>query len=188
MDLERSANGALAGALAAAAWAAQQPVDKRVFGSRYDDVELLGRALVRGRRWYPAGLAFHLQNGALFGAVYAQARPFLPGPPAARGLLAALAENFGLWPLVRLTDRLHPARDRLPVLAGSRRALAQATWRHALFGVLLGIVEQRLNAARDADLPVPADTNGHGPLEAAAVSAPVPAQPPLRAAGQRRRA
>jgi hypothetical protein len=46
---------------------------------------------------------------------------------------------------VRLTDRHHPAREELPRLTGNRRALAQATWRHALFGVVLGAVEARLN-------------------------------------------
>src|SRR3954468_5091188 len=48
MELRRPLNGALAGAAAAAAWAAQQPLDKRVFGSRYDDVELLGKLVTPG--------------------------------------------------------------------------------------------------------------------------------------------
>ena len=47
MDLRRTLNGGLAGALAAAVWAAQQPIDKRLFGSRYDDVELLGKLVTR---------------------------------------------------------------------------------------------------------------------------------------------
>ena len=51
MELRRTLNGALAGAAAAAAWAAQQPLDKRVFGSRYDDVELLGKLVTRGPAW-----------------------------------------------------------------------------------------------------------------------------------------
>jgi hypothetical protein len=139
------ARGASAGALGAAAWAAQQPIDKRVFGSDYDDVELLGK-LVTLRRWWPvAGLALHIGNGALFGAAYALARPLLAGPWWARGLLAAQAENFGLWPLVRFTDRYHPARDELCRLGSNRRALAQATWRHAIFGLVLGA----LTRARD---------------------------------------
>src|ERR687894_2096195 len=107
MDLRRSLNGALAGGLAAGLWAAQQPLDKRVGGSGYDDVELLGKLVTRGPGWPVAGTALHLLNGALFGAVYAQLRPFLPGPPAARGLLVAQVENFGLWPLVASVDRLH---------------------------------------------------------------------------------
>jgi hypothetical protein len=130
--------GAAAGAAAAAVWAAQQPLDKRLFGSGYDDVELLGKLVTRKRWWPLAGLGIHIANGAAFGAVYAIARPPLPGPGWARGLLAAQLENFGLWPLVRLTDRYHPARGELPRLAGDRRALAQATWRHAIFGIVLG--------------------------------------------------
>ena len=57
MELRRTLNGALAGAAAAAAWAAQQPLDKRVFGSRYDDVELLGKLVTRGPAWPAAGQA-----------------------------------------------------------------------------------------------------------------------------------
>src|SRR5215212_5586412 len=112
MDLRRSLNGALAGGLAAGLWAAQQPLDKRVGGSAYDDVELLGKLLTRGAAWPLAGAGLHVGNGAVFGAIYAQLRPFLPGPPAVRGLVAAMAEHVCLWPLGALADRLHPARDR----------------------------------------------------------------------------
>jgi hypothetical protein len=87
----------------------------------------------------------HVTNGAIFGAVYASLRPFVPGPPVALALGAALAENFGFWPFGRVVDRLHPARNELEPLAGNRRALAAATWRHALFGVALGALEARLN-------------------------------------------
>jgi hypothetical protein len=142
----RAGRGAIAGALAAAAWAAQQPLDKRAFRSRYDDVELLGKLVTRGPRWRAPGLAFHLMNGSLFGAVFALARPRLPGTPFGQALAAAMAEHFGLWPLGRVSDRFHPARRALPRLSGSRRALAQATWRHLLFGALLGTLEPRLNA------------------------------------------
>ena len=64
----------------------------------------------------------------------------LPGPPWWRGLLAAQVENFGGWPLGRLVDRFHPARAELVPLTGNRRALAQATWRHAIFGIVLGVL------------------------------------------------
>ena len=62
--LTRSGRGALAGALAAALWAAQQPLDKRVFGFPFDDVELLGKAVTSGPHWRAAGMAMHLANGA----------------------------------------------------------------------------------------------------------------------------
>ncbi len=67
----RTLRGALAGAAAAGVWAAQQPLDKQVFGSDYDDVELLGKFVTSESAWLPIGLAMHLQNGALFGAAYA---------------------------------------------------------------------------------------------------------------------
>lgn len=146
IDLRRSARGALAGAAAASVWALQQPLDKRIFGHRYDDVELLGRFLTgEDDGWYAPGFAAHAANGALFGAVYAQLAPLLPGPPAARGLQLALVEHLGLWPAGRLSDRFHPGRKKLPRLTGSRRAFWQAAWRHALFGVLLGELEGRLD-------------------------------------------
>ena len=165
-------NGALAGAVAAAVWAAQQPLDKRVFGSDYDDVELLGKLVTRDAAWPGAGLVLHIQSGALVGAVYAYARPFLPGPGASRGVIAAMAEHVGLWPLTRVSDRLHPARGDLPSLWGNRRAFAQATWRHLLFGVVMGELEHRLNAEDEYEPPqVPASSNGHGNIERAAVGA-----------------
>ncbi|MEX2252635.1 MAG: hypothetical protein WD649_00635, partial [Thermoleophilaceae bacterium] len=160
--------GAIAGALAAAAWAAIQPLDKQLFRSGYDDVELLGKALTRERWWPAAGLGLHLANGAAFGAVYAQGRPFIPGPPVARGLLAALAENLATWPLTAVSDRYHPARGDLPKLSGDARAFAQATFRHALFGLVLGELERRLNSEHDDEPPpVPVSSNGHGNIEAA---------------------
>jgi hypothetical protein len=165
-------NGALAGAIAAGVWAAQQPLDKRVFDCEHDDVELLGKLVTRGDAWPLAGLALHLENGALFGAGYAQARPFIPGPAPLRGVLAAMVENFAAWPLTRVSDRYHPARGDLVALAGNRRALAQATWRHFVFGVVLGELERRLNAEDEFEPPeVPISSNGHGNIEHAAVGA-----------------
>jgi hypothetical protein len=153
IDRARTIRGALAGALAASVWAAQMPLDKRAFGAELDDVELLGKAITRGRWWPVAGWVAHVQNGALFGAVYANAAPRMPLPSWARGPAAGIAENFATWPLVALTERLHPARGELPASFANPRALAQATWRHLLFGVLLGELERRLNADDRVDPP-----------------------------------
>jgi hypothetical protein len=64
---------------------------------------------------------------------------------------------------------VHPARKELPKLAGNPRALAQATWRHLVFGFVLGELERRLNAPEEAEVPpyehVVVSTNGHGNLE-----------------------
>jgi len=167
MILARSTAGAIAGALGATVWAAQQPLDKRVFGCRYDDVELLGKLVTRGRAWPVVGLVLHVQNGALFGIAYAHLKTSLPGPPVARGMTAALIENFALWPLGALVDRIHPARQELPTLGRNPRALAQATWRHAIFGAAVGILEQQLSERAESESSeIPADSNGHGDIEA----------------------
>ncbi len=171
MTASRSLNGAIAGGLGAAVWAAQTPLDKRVFGVDYSDVELLGKAVTRGSEWRAVGIALHIGTGAAFGALYAQLRPFLFGPPVLRAMTAALAENFASWPLIDLAEEHHPAKRELPKLSGNPRALAQATWRHALFGAVLGIVEQRLNRSREAEPPfVPVSSNGHGNIEHAATA------------------
>jgi hypothetical protein len=168
IDRAKTIRGALAGALAAGVWAAQMPLDKRAFGTAFDDVESLGKAVTRGRGWPLVGWILHLQNGALFGAVYANVTPRAPLPSWARGPAAGLAENFATWPLVALTDRVHPAREELPPAFANPRALAAATWRHLLFGVLLGELERRMNADDRVDPPDYSQlitTNGHGRSE-----------------------
>jgi hypothetical protein len=168
LDRNRTLRGAVCGAVAAAVWALQQPLDKVVFSYPFDDVELLGKSVTRERAWYPAGFALHLQNGAIFGATYANLAPLLPIPPVLRGPAAALAEHVASWPLGALSGRFHPARAELPPIFGSRRAFAQATWRHLLFGFVLGELERRVNAAPEPTPPrAEADysSNGHGTLE-----------------------
>lgn len=166
----RTLRGAFSGVLAAAVWALAQPLDKLLLESDYDDVELLGRAVVSGEGWYPAGIAIHIGNGALFGALYANVAPVLPLPPVLRGPTFALSEQLALWPLMLVSDRVHPARKQLPELAGNRRAFAQAAIRHLLFGLVLGELERRLNTTPE---PAPlltaqeVSSNGHGSLEQA---------------------
>jgi len=168
VDLKRSVNGAIAGGLAAAIWAAQQPADKRLLDSDHDDVELLGKLVTRGEGWSLAGLALHVQNGVVFGAAYAQLRPFLPGHPVVRATTMALVEHVATWPLGRLADRHHPARKELTKLTNNRRAFAQAAWRHVLFGAVLGELERRLNVEGEDEPPkVPVSSNGHGNIEMA---------------------
>ena len=164
----RTLRGALAGAAAAAVWAVQQPLDRRVFGVPYDDTELLGRLVVRSGGWQAAGLGLHLANGALFGALYANVAPSLPVPAVLRGPLAGLAEHLATWPGAAVVDRMHPARSDLPQLWGSSRAFAQAAWRHALFGLVLGELERRLNPPEEIGPGVDdtvVSTNGHGSAE-----------------------
>ncbi|MEP6954519.1 MAG: hypothetical protein ABI950_10715 [Solirubrobacteraceae bacterium] len=168
LDRTKTVRGALAGAAAAGIWSAQSQLDRRVFGVDYLDEALLGKAVTRGPAWPVVGVGLHLVNGALFGAAYANVAPRLPLPSWARGPVAGLAEHLATWPLTAFVGRVHPARDELPVLWGSPAAFAQATWRHVLFGTILGELERRLNAEDDVEPPAyehVVSSNGHGNIE-----------------------
>ncbi|MDX6386653.1 MAG: hypothetical protein QOD85_455, partial [Gaiellaceae bacterium] len=94
-----------------------------VFGCDYSDVLFLGR----GRR--SLGFALHAANGALFGVAFDTLRRRIDVDERPLALGLALAEHVALWPFMAFVDR---------DLVTSPRAFAQATYRHALFGVLLG--------------------------------------------------
>jgi hypothetical protein len=162
MDRTRTLRGAVAGAVAAGVWLVQQPLDKRLFGCQYDDAELLGRLTGTDAG---TGAVLHLCNGALFGAVYAAVAPATPLPATLRGPAAGLLEHLATWPLT--------AAVVAPEMATSPRAFAQSTWRHLLFGFVLGELERRLN-------PPPLEpvsdeavaSNGHGSAEHLVASGP----------------
>ena len=115
--------GAVAGAVAATVWGLQEPLDRRVFGCDYSDVELLGR----GRR--SVGFVVHAANGALFGTAFDAVRQRVDIEPRRLALCLALMEHVAVWPLMALVDR---------ELVRSPRAFAQSAYRHALFGLVLG--------------------------------------------------
>ena len=114
---------AAAGAVAALVWGLQEPLDRGVFGCDYSDVLFLGR----GRR--SLGFAVHMANGALFGIAFDAARRRVDVDQRRLALALALGEHVVLWPFISLVDR---------DLVTSPRAFAQATYRHALFGFILG--------------------------------------------------
>ena len=134
------ARSAAAGAAAATVWGLSEPLDKPIFGCDHSDVALLGKAVTRGRGWRAAGLALHAANGAAFGLGFEAVRHRTGLAPRPLALGLALVEHIALWPLGALSDRYHPARGEagVPPIARDPRAFAQATWRHALFGTVLG--------------------------------------------------
>jgi len=121
-------------------WALQEPVDQRIFRSGYSDVAVLGKAVTRGPQWRAAGLAIHALNGAVFGLSHHEARRVVTIGSRKLALTMALVEHVALYPLCHLIDRYHPARGEpgVPPLLTNPRAFAQATWRHALFGIVFG--------------------------------------------------
>jgi hypothetical protein len=107
---------AAAGAVAATIWGLQEPLDRRVFRCRYSDVAIVG--------WI-----WHAANGAVFGLAFDAVRRRVDVDQRRLALALALVEHVALWPAMALVDR---------ELAASPRAFAQGTYRHALFGLILG--------------------------------------------------
>jgi hypothetical protein len=129
-----------AGAAAAAVWGLLEPVDQRLLRCDYSDIAVLGKAVTGGTHWRLAGFVLHAVNGALFGLAYEELRRRLRANPRRLALGLALAEHLTLYPLCYFVDRYHPARGEpgIPPLLENPRAFAQATWRHAVFGAVLG--------------------------------------------------
>ncbi len=128
---------AAAGACAALVWAAAEPVDRRLLRNDYSDVALLGKFVTRSRAWPLVGLAMHAANGAAFGVAYHELRKRRD----ASAIRLALIEHVALFPLGAFVDRHHPARGQAGVArVFGARAFVQATWRHFLFGAVLGRV------------------------------------------------
>jgi len=131
---------AAAGAVAATVWGLAEPLDQRLLRCDYSDVAVLGKAVTRGPGWRLAGFALHAVNGAVFGLAVEELRRRVPVPPRRLAVAMALAEHSALYPLCAVIDRYHPARGEpgIPPLLTNPRAFAQATWRHLLFGTVLG--------------------------------------------------
>jgi hypothetical protein len=130
---------AVAGAAAATVWALQEPLDQRLLRCDYSDVAILGKAVTRGPSWRIAGLVIHAANGVIFGLVFHELRRRLRLDSRRLVLGMALGEHVSLYPLCYFVDRYHPARGEpgVPPLLTNPRAFTQATWRHALFAVVL---------------------------------------------------
>ena len=133
---------AVAGMVAAVAYAGEMYVDMAVTGSRFDDIQLVESAL-HGRMGHPpsTGIAIHLLNGVALGEIYGIIAPHLPGPAWARGLLFGHLFLLAVWPLVPLVDRYHPLirAGGMPRLA-RRVAFLQNVARHTTFGLALGLI------------------------------------------------
>jgi len=131
---------AAAGGAAAALWGLLEPLDQRLLRCDYSDIAVLGKGVTRGRHWRLAGFALHAANGAVFGVVFDELRRRVRVSPRRLAVGLALAEHLSLYPLCYFIDRHHPARGEpgVPPLLENPRAFAQATWRHVVFGTVLG--------------------------------------------------
>ena len=147
--LDRRVRAAAAGAAAATLWGLLEPLDAKLFRSDYRDIALLGKTVTAGRGWKVAGYALHAANGALFGLGFEAVLRGSGIGPRRLAVALALTENVVLYPLAILVDRKHPRHGErhLPPL-WSRRVFAQETFRHALFGLVLGSL---VGSARSGD-------------------------------------
>jgi hypothetical protein len=126
--------------VAALVWGVIEPIDQRLLVYDYSDVAVLGKAVTRGPHWRLVGFVLHAANGAAFGLAFDELRKRVRVDPRRLAVAMAIAEHLTLYPLCYFIDRYHPARGQpgVPSLLRSPRAFAQATWRHAAFGTILG--------------------------------------------------
>jgi hypothetical protein len=141
MSRGRALRAAVAGAVAAGAWAAVEPALREATGGHHSQVRLVGGVVAPDGRWREIGMAIHLANGAMFGVAFA----WLGLGGVGQGTLAAEAENTLLWPLVGMLDRIHPdvRSGEWPPLARDPNAFAQEVLGHAVFGAAVGALIPR---------------------------------------------
>jgi hypothetical protein len=140
-----------AGAVAAIVWGALEPIDRRLFRHDYSDIAVLGKAFTRGHAWRPLGFAVHAVNGAIFGLAYHEVARRVARDPRRLALELALLEHLALFPTGYFVDRHHPARGEAGVARLlHRRAFAEATFRHAVFGLVLGRLGTQNRPARSS--------------------------------------
>src|SRR5438270_13710816 len=75
--LQTNVRGGIAGAVVTVVMTLEQPLDQRLFDSKYDDVEILGKLVTRGDNCQPVGFADHQQSGRTLGPPYSRISPSL---------------------------------------------------------------------------------------------------------------
>lgn len=139
---------ALAGVASVVAYTATMDLDRKLTGSKMDDLVLLGRPLVpkRPRLARPVGAAVHLVNGAGLGLTYAAlVHDRFPGPAWLRGMVFLTVENTALYPLTALMTAHHPAvADGQLDSYWSWPAYLESTPPHLVYGAIIGPLYERL--------------------------------------------
>lgn len=139
------ARGVGAGLIGGAAMAANILVDMKLSGGVANDFRLLGQIGPLRRHWRITGPLIHFGNAAALGALYAVVEPKLKGSGTARGVSFAMVENTGLWPLVLLLDRIHPAiKDGDLSRYNGMLPFALEVVRHVSYGAALGFAYEQL--------------------------------------------
>lgn len=143
---------ARAGIVSVVAYTAVMELDRKLTGSRVDDLILLGRPVVPNRPDLarPVGAGVHLVNGATIGIAYATlAHDRLPMPVWLRGVTALMVENLMLYPAMRPLRTVHPAmRDGQLDDYWTWPAFIESLPPHLVYGVMIGPLYDHFRAGR----------------------------------------
>lgn len=138
-------NGAIAGIAGGAAMAANILIDMKLTGGVANDFRLLGQIGPLKKHWRITGPIIHMGNAVALGALYGVVEPHLKGDGGMRGSTFAMIENTGLWPLVMLLDRIHPAiKDGELTPYSAPFPFAVEVVRHLSYGAALGCAYEML--------------------------------------------
>jgi hypothetical protein len=118
----------VSGLAAGAAFVAVLEADLRLTGRNVDDLMILGRPFTEDpTKARAVGMAIHVVNSLALASLYATLEGRLPGPGWVKGVIFANVENVILyWP-----------------------AFWQSVPRHIAFGVVLGVLYDRLGLGLD---------------------------------------
>eukprot|EP01087_Luapelamoeba_hula_P006493 TRINITY_DN16567_c0_g1_i1.p1 TRINITY_DN16567_c0_g1~~TRINITY_DN16567_c0_g1_i1.p1 ORF type:complete len:164 (-),score=15.00 TRINITY_DN16567_c0_g1_i1:7-498(-) len=153
--------GCVAGGVAAALWGVQEPLDRHLMGTSFSDVSFLGKLLTRdpvlslllpgakneakraqlASNSWRVGMLCHMLNGAAVGGLISLVSRRSGWGPMKASMAVIMTEHVATYPLTYWSDRYHPARkegDVGPVFDRPRE-FAVATWRHILFGLVVGL-------------------------------------------------
>ena len=140
---------AISGIAAGAAFVAVLEADIRLTGRNVDDLLVLGRPFTaKPAKARAIGGAIHAVNSLAMASLYAMLEPRLPGRPWLKGVIFANVENVILYPITLFED-IHPAvRTGQVDRYFTWPAFWQSVPRHIAFGVVLGVLYDRVRSGR----------------------------------------
>ena len=141
---------AISGLVAGAAFVSVLEADRRLTGRNVDDLMVLGRPFAEEpTRARVVGGAIHTVNSLALATLYALLERRLPGPAWLKGVIFANVENVILYPVTIFED-FHPAiRTGQVDRYFTWPAFWQSVPRHIAYGVVLGVLYDRLDRWQD---------------------------------------
>ena len=137
----------ISGLAAGAAFVAVLEADVRLTGRNVDDLLVLVRPFTaESTKARAIGGAIHAVNSLAMASLYAMLEPRLPGRPWLKGVIFANVENVILYPITLFED-IHPAvRNGEVDRYFTWPAFWQSVPRHIVFGVVLGVLYDRIRS------------------------------------------